>query len=471
MRSNDKVSLWTNSNRSRYFLIPDDQELPDGDFILCTLKGHEKKVDYIALNSFEITDSEAKAYLQAEMNQAMEEAKNAFASFMSFSAEATQEAPSNPTSSFDQTSSYQNIIFALLGVTLEELQNNPESAQTAFIKVYTELKELLGESTSQSPAQVDTARERVRSLREMLQAQGINVSEGLEELPDKIREVFSSRNIEQYVQEIVVKLRDFTNEINQSPEVIGLKIDEAVQSLSKDLFIDDQEKRSLEERKQKHNKLAQDAIAESFRSLGIPSFAGDDLQLDTSQEGEFTVNTSSQTDIQLQETTPQKESHILSLLTPEEIAQFYQVSQMVAPYQRKKVQEITEKLKSLIITRIGELGEETFTRASTFFLEVKLEAKNFKLIQRYSRLAGRTRLLLQSLNDWSEQHGELPANSQGRIALVELDQLFWRIDKRLQELPANKYEGQQEVNLLIEIEELREKLAHILHLEIVMSIP
>ncbi|BAZ32135.1 hypothetical protein NIES4074_46370 [Cylindrospermum sp. NIES-4074] len=170
------------------------------------------------------------------------------------------------------------------------------------------------------------------------------------------------------------------------------------------------------------------------------------------------VNYSSQTDIQKQEIKRDKESHILSILTPEEIAQFHQVSQMVAPYQRKKVQEITDKLKSVIITRTGELGEEIFTRASNFFLEVKLEAKNLKLIQRYSGLAGRTRLLLQHLNNWSEQHGELPENSQGRIALVELDNLFWRIDQRLQELPTDKLESKQEVTLLIEIEEFREQL-------------
>jgi hypothetical protein len=179
---------------------------------------------------------------------------------------------------------------------------------------------------------------------------------------------------------------------------------------------------------------------------------------------ELKLNPSWLTDIQKQEIKREKESHILSILTPEEIAQFHQVSQMVAPYQRKQVQVITEKLKSVIITRLGELGEEVFTRASTFFLELKLEAKNFKLIQRYSGLAGRTRLLLQRLYNWSEQYGELPANSQGRIALVELDKLFWCVDERLQELPTDKFEGGKEVKLLVEIEELREKLGVYDHL-------
>ena len=70
------------STRSRYFLIPNDQELSSGDFIILTLNGDEKKVDYNALNSLEIPESQAKAYLQAEMTQALDEAKNAFSNFL-----------------------------------------------------------------------------------------------------------------------------------------------------------------------------------------------------------------------------------------------------------------------------------------------------------------------------------------------------------------------------------------------------
>jgi hypothetical protein len=41
-----------------------------------------------------------------------------------------------------------------------------------------------------------------------------------------------------------------------------------------------------EKRKQQYRKSAQDAIAESFRSLGLPSFAGGDLKLENSQQEE-----------------------------------------------------------------------------------------------------------------------------------------------------------------------------------------
>ncbi len=154
-----------------------------------------------------------------------------------------------------------------------------------------------------------------------------------------------------------------------------------------------------------------------------------------------------------------REQHILSILTPEEIDKFYQKSQMIAPYQQKKVAEMTEKLRTEIMARLGDLGAEIFTRGAAFFLEFKLAARNFKLIQRYSGIAGRIRFLFQHFHDLSQQNHALSINSETRKAIIELDSLFWRVNERLKELPTEKFEGRKEIELLLEIEEIREKLS------------
>ncbi|WP_413167570.1 hypothetical protein ACL6C3_12930 [Capilliphycus salinus ALCB114379] len=285
MSSQNKLTLWTDSTRSHYFLIPNDRELPNGDFILFTLNGSEKQVDATALTSFEISESEAKAYLQTEMNQAFEEAKNAFSNFMAFSTQTSQDVSSNPTPSSEKSQSAQTLISSLLGVSYEELQNNPETAQTAFQNVYTELKQLLGESTSTNPAKVEEARARMRSWREKLELQGIKVGEEMEELPDQLGEILSSSNLEVYLREIVAKLQDFADQINQSPDTVGEKIDEMIKSISKDLFVD-KEKQLEEKRKQQYRKSAQDAIAESFSKRKSSSFTDGFLKLKTHQQSE-----------------------------------------------------------------------------------------------------------------------------------------------------------------------------------------
>ncbi len=182
----------------------------------------------------------------------------------------------------------------------------------------------------------------------------------------------------------------------------------------------------------------------------------DNIQSSTEQEEPLVLISTN--DDQSSQLTVNQLPHILSILTPEEIGQFHEISEMVAPYQRKKVEEKSQKLQKLIIARLGDLGTEIFSRASAFFLEYKLAAKNLKLIQRYSGLAGRTRLLCQNFENWHQQDGELSIKLEIRTAILELQWLQKEINERLYELPTEKFPGRKEVELLMEIEEFREKL-------------
>ncbi|AFZ27881.1 hypothetical protein Cylst_5904 [Cylindrospermum stagnale PCC 7417] len=108
------------------------------------------------------------------MNQALETAKNAFSDFMLF---ATQTL---------ESTSESNLISSVLGVNSQELQNKPEIAQAAVDNLYTNLKDLLSEGTLQNPEQIVIANSRINSLQETLQSQGINISEEMEELTNKL---------------------------------------------------------------------------------------------------------------------------------------------------------------------------------------------------------------------------------------------------------------------------------------------
>jgi uncharacterized membrane-anchored protein YjiN (DUF445 family) len=190
----------------------------------------------------------------------------------------------NKTSS-DQTKSAQNLVATLLGVTSEELQNNPEAARSAFVKISTRLQEVLGNSTFENSTQVEAARSHLHSLGETVRTQGFETSEDIEKLPDLLQEVLSSPKIEQYLQEMLAKLQTLADQNDQSSEAIGQTINEIIQTLNKKLF-SEEESRQEQERRQEYRKLADDAIAESFRKLEIPSLAGGFLKLETSQQGE-----------------------------------------------------------------------------------------------------------------------------------------------------------------------------------------
>jgi hypothetical protein len=260
MFNENQYLLWTNSTRSRYFLIPKTQKLARGRFLIYTLKGTQKKVSQTAISPFEIPESEANQYLQSEINQVMEQAKTTFSNITAFSKQTSEATLSNLQSASD--------ILSLLGVTVEELQSNPKAAEVDFIHIFTELKELLSDSSFQNTAKSEVACARLRSIQETLQAQGININENIEELPDKLQKIFSSLNVDGFLQELGTNLDNIIKENDQQSDTVGQQIDETIKSLNKNFF-SEEEKQLEEERKQKYRQSAQDAIAQSLKSRGL----------------------------------------------------------------------------------------------------------------------------------------------------------------------------------------------------------
>ncbi|WP_217360014.1 YbjN domain-containing protein, partial [Anabaena sp. UHCC 0253] len=156
--------------------------------------------------------------------------------------------------------------------------------------------------------------------------------------------------------------------------------------------------------------------------------------------------------------TQNRNPYILAILTPEEIAQFHHALQVMPPYQHKQTDAILAKLKKELISRLGELGETIFIQANIFFKEITISAKNIKLIQRYSGIAGRIQSLLEKLQNLSQKDDELPINAPDLKAISDLKTLFNSVEQRLQELPSDALIGNKEVELLVEIEDLRANL-------------
>ncbi|MEO3704271.1 hypothetical protein [Trichormus azollae] len=179
----------------------------------------------------------------------------------------------------------------------------------------------------------------------------------------------------------------------------------------------------------------------------------------TEDRKELMVNSSSPLGIQQQSgKILERQSHLLARITPDEIGQLHQALQIVEPYQRKQTQVILEKVKRLMIARLGDVGTEVFDQSFRFFTNTKFLAIILKLIQRYSRMARQTRLFIQQLKDWVKQYGEALDNSDINLGIENLDILLGQMNKRLEELPTDKLLGGKELIYLLESEQFREQL-------------
>ncbi|ACK72525.1 hypothetical protein PCC7424_4154 [Gloeothece citriformis PCC 7424] len=252
MSSNNSQIFWLDSTRSRYFLIPEGENISPGDFTLCNLIGEKKNVSLTEIFSFEVSELDAKIYLENLLKKNRELA---------------------------QKDLLQRLKDSSLTTTLEALQNQPEEAKMAFENFYNSLKEIVNDSTSNNPSQVESVGIYLDSFRQLLKNQDIKIKEEIEkELPEKIRELFSLEEIDRYIPKVINKLRELAQEIENNPELGLKKIDEAINTLSQDLLLEE-EKRLDTKRKQEYKKSAKKAIAQSFKSLNLPSFAGGDFTL------------------------------------------------------------------------------------------------------------------------------------------------------------------------------------------------
>jgi len=269
MNVEDKHSLWFDQTKSRYFLIRDKQELPIGDFILYTLTGNEKKVALKEINTFEITAEDAQKHLQAEMKAAMEQAKTAYSNWINFSAQTATKSTSESNLRDNKTQSTQELVAALLGITSEELQTNPEATQTGLLNFFTGLKAIATNATPVDPTQAEAFRNHLSSFSKALQAQGIEGGDVIAQIqPDQLNELIAKVSQDRSLQEMLVKLQQCVSQIDVSKLSLGQSIDEVVKLLSKAEFLDP-EARLQAKQQQKYRESAQSAIARSLRAHGI----------------------------------------------------------------------------------------------------------------------------------------------------------------------------------------------------------
>ena len=188
-------SLWSDLTKTRHFLIPDSENLASGDFALRTVTGRQQEVDPDALAPYEVSQEEAKEWLKGQFGQVMEQAKGALLEALRPLQEPRYRpprrrqprAPSGAGSA--QPSPVLTLFAALSGEPVERLKSDPEAVTRGLRHVVDELGAIVEDAAARDEARLETAKERVRGLRAMLNLHGIPVSDKVDALPDRLRQL------------------------------------------------------------------------------------------------------------------------------------------------------------------------------------------------------------------------------------------------------------------------------------------
>jgi uncharacterized phage infection (PIP) family protein YhgE len=226
MKTPSRYSLWCSSNRHLYFLIPDNQDLPSGNFKIHKLAGIERQVDLKALAPYEISAKEAEPYMQQEVTQAMEQISSLFSNVVTIALQNSKGSASDAAKSTDPAQPAASLLSNLLGVSLEEFCENPEVANEGLQNFMMEVAKTIESDIHQTLDRTQVIQTSVDAVLETLQSRGLSIpdlntselikefSEVISECPEQLRTAFSKESSN--YNTATTRLRDAALQIDQS---------------------------------------------------------------------------------------------------------------------------------------------------------------------------------------------------------------------------------------------------------------
>ena len=261
-----KRSLWIDILKSRYYLIPDEQELPEGELRLATLTGHVRHVDPDAAAQWAVSEAASQSHMRAAAMDFMRGAKSTLADLFSAVAPVVEEEPA--ASDLVAAAPATDLTMLLLGIPTEALKRDPALGGLGLHHLVKTLADLLGDVISGDEARLAAARERVRAFRVELEKNSVQVHPRLDALPDKIYAWYTASDdkaafhqLERVLQTTATRLRLAYEKGEVDPQNI-------LAELAQDIRAVFTEEETLEQKQRRYQEMARSSI----EATGLPKF-------------------------------------------------------------------------------------------------------------------------------------------------------------------------------------------------------
>ena len=186
----ESSTLWTDISKTRYFLIPDDISLPNGDFLIRTTTGKKCQVDLEAVKEFEITKEEANAWLKDQFKTVMGQLKTGLKASLFSSSSQNDSVNENKQHKADSAENKKSatpgldLLADITGTPRKRMDNNYSAIGQALKAYLKDMTSTVADAVSGEPEQQESAREKMNAWRETLRKHDIKVPDAKENKPD-----------------------------------------------------------------------------------------------------------------------------------------------------------------------------------------------------------------------------------------------------------------------------------------------
>ena len=235
-------TLWSNRERDRHFIIPDDVKPPAGDFVLRTVIGRQMDVAEDGVTDYEVTREEAKDWLKGQFGEMLGTAKSAILSSVAKFREATAKDASRnqsqpPFSTPDRGKRKEGFRDNFGSPSPQEPASSTggknEQIKEQIGDIFSELAAVLidslkakgkGSGVASPPPTGQTLEHQIRDVGERVRREANNI-------PDRLRELFESRSTGQDSSKLAQLLETLANEIEKSAALAGNRLREIAKTL------------------------------------------------------------------------------------------------------------------------------------------------------------------------------------------------------------------------------------------------
>jgi len=214
-----KRTLYANKTHDRFFYIPQDAELPDGNFAIGTLTGQMKNVIEASVTEFEVDEALAKDIASGVVKDVAQTAGRFMTSAADFL--RTMSTGDIPEGDVERRQNRESNVAEFLGITQEQLRNDPQAVLDGIKEIGKGLKASLERSISDNPVTQEGARARMEAFAQYAREDlGINLGDNPADLPQKLADVLRNPELEASVRASTERLRNLASQIRSASATV-----------------------------------------------------------------------------------------------------------------------------------------------------------------------------------------------------------------------------------------------------------
>lgn len=269
-------SVWIKEGEiMRYFLIPDNIILAEGDTLVRNIEDKSIEVDEKVIARFEVSEETAKFHTQNQIQNSIAQSLTILDDLILNS----QNTESSSSSNLISENKKAEILVALLGMTKEEAENNPDTVKAGFINLLKQFKEIVSNSVSNDKNRLETANLKTKEINSILAERGIDTKGILEQFSNNLQTLSSqqSKNFKPFIDRLDLLCSRLETTSSNSKEQ---RIDEIIKSVNESyqkLFKQGNPEEIQTKQQEKYREIAKQSIKKAREKHPMPSLNFEDL--------------------------------------------------------------------------------------------------------------------------------------------------------------------------------------------------